>query len=523
MRTGQNHRRVLAGLVLALLFAPLGCTQKRTAATPPPRNEKQMSVKFEAKPQKKRWLPGERILVDLQIENRGSTVFEAPDPDYPTSTQPQFELTGPRGAKLTFNPSARLRPGAETQTETPKIRVAPGETWSTVLSITPLAKIDKPGPYSLRAWIDQEGTGMRIESPSAEFVLNAPHTTALSADLSRGPANVILNRAVELLEDGSVATANLFESDARNAELEPFERNELGQTWEGSTSIHGVFANFELGLAKTHWIVTSKDNRLLVGNHLLAKPQAALGGVRLKFIPQPVATHDALFVAGGMPDGSVAISRATAAPSTGIQRIEAPVTVVPASGSGPVSGAMTVTSQELGSRIVLALSWDRQDSTSIQLLTIDSGSLRVLARNELTVPHVRPLPDAIGAGACLDGSIRASLLVRAADKATRVQLLEVRGAANLEKFEAPALSDVIVLQSPLRDVQVHYFETHAGSMSRMAVLRDSDSTVLVIGMNGQARKPHSPVPGSGPLTMLPGGTYWYAVWPGDQGLDIGPL
>ena len=522
MKTGQNHSRLCSALTLALLFAPPGCTQKRAAKTPPG-NEKPMSVKFEAKPQKSRWLPGERILVDLQIENRGSTVFEAPDPEYPTSTQPQFELTGPRGTKLTFNPSARLRPGAEKPAETPKIRVAPGETWSTVLSITPLAKIETPGSYSLRAWIEQEGTGMRIESPAADFVLTAPHTASLSADLSRGPANVILNRAVELLEDGSVATANLFESDARNAELEPFERNELGQTWEGSTAIHGVFANFELGLAKTHWIVTSKDNRLLVGNHLVAKPHAALGGVRLKFIPQPVALRDALFVAGGMPDGSVAIGRVSASPSTGVMKFEAPVPVVPPSNDGPASGAMTVTSQELGSRIVLAVAWDHQDSTLLQLLLIDAGSLKVVARTEQKIPHVRPLPDAIGVGASLDGSVRASLLVRAADKATRVQLLESRATPDLAKLEAPALGEVIVLQSPLRDVRIQYFETIAGSISRMAVLRDTDNAVLVVGMNGQPHKPHSPVPGSGPLAILPGGTYWYAVWPGDRGLDIGPL
>ena len=115
------------------------------------------------------------------------------------------------------------------------------------------------------------------------------------------------------------------------------------------------------------------------------------------------------------------------------------------------------------------------------------------------------------------------LLVRSATQATEIRTAEIRLSPALAVDGAARLSDPVRLTFPLQDARFAYFESTPGRLSRMVVVRSSGGKTWVIPADEPPRAPHTEFPSGGPLAILPGQIYWYAVWPDAGHLAIGPL
>jgi hypothetical protein len=60
-------------------------------------------------------------------------------------------------------------------------------------------------------------------------------------------------------------------------------------------------------------------------------------------------------------------------------------------------------------------------------------------------------------------------------------------------------------------------------MSRIALIRSSDSEMWVVPQGGAPRQPTSAIVSYGPVALVPGRMYWYGVWADRRGLEAGPL
>lgn len=478
-----------------------------------------MAVTYEAAFPQAVWLAGEGIVVDLRLENAGPAPFETQDPNERTSTQPAFEITGPKNQKIEFRPNskaARIDQGAAPKT----FRIEPGGRWETRLSLSRFATLEIPGKYTLRTWIEQPA-GVRIEAKPVEFQITAPESIDIAANVSLGPGSTVLVQAVELMEGGAVSTANLTERDPRNAELLPLKRDQIGSAGPDATRILGVYANHSAGLAEIQWIAAESKKRLLISHDATDQRKAVFDRAELTRILPLVSSKDALHAAA-IRGQELVVTSIAGTENKGV--LPGPVSAIQKLDRIPEASAMTISPHDVSpARLFIALAWDTQDATRLSLLTVDCQSHRVVSRLDHTVPGVRPLGAAAAAAWSLAGDLSVSLLVRNAAKASEIRLLEVHTKPGLQTHTAPVMSDPMILRSPLRDAQIAYFESMPGNMSRIALIRSSDSEMWVVPQNGAPRQPATPVNSYGPVALLPGKTYWYAVWADRRGLESGPL
>lgn len=471
-----------------------------------------MPVTYEVRLSQPRWIAGSGVEVELRMHNGSAEAFETPDPLYRNSPEPHFALTGPDGDTQEFRPNTAAEGWDGTEPVT-LVHLAPGEDWEGGFTLSSYVGLGGPGRYTLRSWI--EHASGRIESPPAEFEILPAETLDLTAETSRGPANGVSMEAVELLAGGLAASSILFEDDASNAETMPLERVERGPADPNASAILAPYSNFAVGLSAIRWILTTGGGRLTVGHNLTKQRIQAFGGAELSRIFPPVATEAGLYIAAVR--GPELVLAQFPPVEEGIE--EGPVRTIERLESTPDAAALTVSPAGTGNRLLLVMAWDDNGGTRLRFRILSPDG-ELMASAEQTVPDVHPAGTA-AAGWSTTGEMRASLLVRG-DSANQVRTLEFALDPELMLDRAPQTGEPVRLGSAMRDAQMQYFEAMPGGLRRIAVVRDADS-VWVIPQEGEARPPESPVPVAGPLTILPGETYWYAVWPGEAALNIGPL
>jgi hypothetical protein len=479
-----------------------------------PSRGKEMSITYEAKVRQTRWLAGSRVVLELRIENHGSGAFETPDPMYRTSAQPHFELTGPGGSRQEFRPDSRATEWDEGQPPA-MVKLAPGQQWEGDMLLSSYAKLETPGRYTLRSWIENNGT--RIEAAPSEFEIAAVATRDLAAETSLGENNTAAAECLELMEGGEVASSILRESDSRNAELIAFSRIERGATAPEATTILAPYSNFSVALSAVRWVVSVQNRKVTVGHNSTSKRITAFGGAEAGMVLAPVATKAGLYLAG-IRGSELVLERISADEKTVEPGAVWTLEKFPAA---PAAAAMTVSPEPAGSTLLFVLAWTAGDDTRVQFLTVSPGG-KVLTRAVHSVSGVRPLGPA-AAGWSTGGEVRASLLVRSAARATEVRVVELKASPALAVDGTPRLSEPVRLDYPLQDARLAYFEQNAGQLSRIAALRTTGGKTWILTGDGVPREPRTAIPGTGPLALLPGEIYWYAVWPEGGKLRIGAL
>ncbi len=68
---------------------------------------------------------GSEVVLDLRIENHGTTPFETPNPMFPSSPQPAYRLKGPGGEEERFTPAKIARGSGQVTT----VQIDPGHAW----------------------------------------------------------------------------------------------------------------------------------------------------------------------------------------------------------------------------------------------------------------------------------------------------------------------------------------------------------------------------------------------------------
>jgi hypothetical protein len=474
---------------------------------------KAMSVTYQAKVREPRWVAGARVVVDLKIENNGDTPFETPDPMYRTSAQPHFEVTTPDGRKQAFTPDSKATEWDRAQPPT-LVRLAPGAHWEGDLALSTYVNLDTPGQYTLRSWIENQGS--RIESDPSSFQITGNGTRSLVMETSLDENRSAVVEAVELMDDGRVASSILNEQDPRNAELLPFNRIERGSTEPDAEAIFAPYSNFSVGLSSLRWVIVEKKRQVIIGHNLNAARRTLFGGAELSRILPPVATSMGLYVSG-VRNNDLVLTRVTGS-ERGIQ--EGTVWTIGNVPSLPVASTLTLSPAAEGNVLLFVLAWSANQGTRLQLLKVSSEG-KVLARGDHMLRDLLPLGPA-AAGWSSGKDIRVSLLVSNATKATEIRATELRVSSDMTLEGSPRFSDTIQLSSPAQDTRIAYFEAGSGQLSRMILVRSAGAT-RVISSEGMVRAPRTAVPVTGPLTILPGQVHWYGVWPQNGLLTIGPL
>ncbi len=493
-------------LVAGLLLAAAALSLQRPATNP---KGKSMSILYEAKVQQTRWMSGETVVLDLRIDNRGSAPIELPDPQYRSSPQPHFQVTAPGRRQQEFRPDSRATDWDRAQPKS-LLHIAPGGHWEADFELTGYVDLTAPGHYTLRSWIEYQGS--RIESPVAEFEILGVATLSLAAETSLGDGSTVVE-CVELLQGGQVASSMLQEADPRNAELLPFTRVERGSIDPDATAILAPFSNFSVGLSALRWMVAAKKNHLIVGHNLHDSRVTAFGGAELSPILSPVATQAGLYLSG-MEGSDLLLTRITGSEKS----LDAGrVWTVEQLKANPVAAALTLSPQAAGNTLLFVLAWPAGPATQVRFLTV-SPLGKVIARADHTVPGLLPSGPA-AAGWSTTGELRASLVVHQGSE-TRVVEFRLRPDLSLESEPVP--SQPAPLTSPLQDARIAYFESRPGLLGRMVLLR-AGGQVSMITATGAPAAPRAPVPATGPLAILPGRIAWYAVWPGKTTLSIARL
>jgi hypothetical protein len=473
-----------------------------------------MPVIYAAQVRQPRWIAGAQVVADLRIENNAATPFETPDPMYRTSSQPHFELTGPDGRKQEFQPDSQATDWDRAQQPT-MLRLAPGEHWEGDLVLSRYADLESAGRYTLRSWIDYQGS--RLESPPSQFEIVPARTLDLAAETSLGEDNTRVVECIELLEGGLVASSILRERDPRNAELLPFQRIERGATDPSATAILAPYSNSSVGLSALRWIVAESHHTLVVGHNLSDARRSAFGGAELSRVLPPVAAESGLYLAG-VRGVDLLLTRITGS-EDGVEA--GPVWTVEKLAAPPDAAALTLSPAGAGNILLFVLAWKRNKATEVRLLTVSPAG-KVIARADHTLPDVFPLGPAAAAWSTT-GHLRASLLVRSAAEEIQIRAEELPLRPDLMLDGASRASEPVPLDSPLHDARLSYFETVPGQLSRVALLRASGGQTWVIPADGSPRPPQTAIPSAGPVALLPGLMHWYAVWPANGLLSIAPL
>jgi hypothetical protein len=471
-----------------------------------------MSVTYEAKTRQVRYLAGMRVVVDLRIENRGTTAVEMPDPTYPTSPQPRFELSGPGGQKHEFRPNSVAREGPQAVT---LLRVEPGETWTGDLLLSSYASVEATGKYTLRSWL--EVGGVSVESPACQFEIEGAGTEGLATETSLGEGNSTVAACVELLAGGRMATSLLREEDQAHGEVYPLNRINRGATAAEASRVLAPYSKFAIGLTALRWNVAESDGKVVVSHSLNAKRVTAFNGAEVERVLPPVATEAGLHVA------AVRASELVLQAFQGSREsLEAGAAVtVEKLKSAPAAAAMTISPMGTRDALWFVLAWGEGSGTRVEYLKADIGG-KILARVERTLENVRPLGPA-AAGWSTAGELRAALLVRNAAKATEVRVVEVSLHADLSPAAEPLMSGAMLFDAELYDARLLYFESSPGSLKRMGLVRTAGGKMWAVPMDGEPRNPLSAVPSAGPVAILPGALHWYVVWPENGLLTIGVL
>jgi len=450
-----------------------------------------MSIVYEAKVRHARWLIGARVVVDLRLKNDGTGVFETPDPRYRTSPEPHFELTGPDRKKQAFQPNARATDADEGRAPT-MLKVAPGKEWKSDLVLSQFADLSAPGRYVLHSWINAPGG--RIDSPASEFEIVQPGTRDLAAELSIGEDNSRFVACVELMDGGHVASSILTERDPSNAELHAFERQDRGEGDPESSAILAPYSNYSVGLSAFRYIITESHHKVIVSHNLRPARVTAFRGEVVSSVLQPVATQGALYLAATR-ENEVLVNRFAATDGT----LDAgPVWTVEKLSRPPVAAAMTVSPAASGSTLLIMVAWPAGTSTQVRLLTV-SPQGKLIARADHTIPDGVPMPYAAA------GWPSATLLVQKGNEARAVEV----------KLDGTVRSSNTVAN--VTDARIEYFDGRRGIVVR------GGGKVMRIGDDGGVAPVHAAVPTTGPFTILPGRTHWYAVWPDKGKLAIAAI
>lgn len=116
------------------------------------------------------YVVGEDIDIGIEIQNRGTSTAQVPDPETNLNWQPVYELRGPRPSDVVdFDLRSVVRGKAAKPlqpSDAALIAIEPGTTHSASLSLGRLVPLGQPGSYTLSARLDWDGIKV-LGSPAA--------------------------------------------------------------------------------------------------------------------------------------------------------------------------------------------------------------------------------------------------------------------------------------------------------------------------------------------------------------------
>lgn len=316
-----------------------------------------MSISYQAESRQKSWIAGSRVVLDLKIANNGAAAIEVPDPAYRNSPQPVFELTRPDASKLEFRPSQRAREN-DANMPVQMVRIDPGQSWESDLSLSLFASIEAPGEYAVRSWIELNGS--RWESAPSRFEIVESPVSGLATETGLSPEGSAVVECVQLLRNGMAASTILDEEDSKHGELAPLHRISRGSAKPDST-ILGAYSNLTVGLSPIRWVLTEADGVVTAGHNLTATGVSVFGKSRAARVFRPLWSKAGLFVPAIL-DSHLTVAQVTATHSS---VAAGEVWKVLALDTEPDGGASTLAPESAGSNMLVALVWSGAKESQI--------------------------------------------------------------------------------------------------------------------------------------------------------------
>jgi hypothetical protein len=468
-----------------------------------------MSIELRICAPRPAYVAGEDIVFGIEIENRGASPVQVPDPESNANWQPAYELHGPGPddvARFDFRTIVRGKsPVSPAPADASLLSIGPGETVSASLFLSGLVRVRRPGTYTLTARLSWDG--IDVTSPPVSFTLEPLAVSAFGTGMSRRRDGTpeIYAAWIHEREGRTALFQALFGED--RPDLGEMGRRTVARLCEPAPGSSDVFVP---------WGAHSRLEDLIgwvlwrEGQDLCGLPTMGRGPLRmtLPFVPSSWAfpalesrAHDIdLFVIGGPAARTLAMVRIVhggfaRAPQGSVQwTVELPEAIV-----GAAVGAQPNAHEKLRH---LALVSSGAERVTVRHVLVDGvtppGKFNEVEIDEWTAAAAAP-PAVLAHD---KGGARVSVLVSSPKDPARCRLIELLFGPP-HPSEPGAAASSIVLPVPPAEAQVRYFR-HAvsGVFRRDWAIRGTDGATYARGPGGGVRAVRAPSDDPAPLALI---------------------
>lgn len=478
-------------------------------------------LRFRIVPRATEWLQGADVVVDLEIDNHGPDAVELIHPMMNGEKQPLFRLRRPNGEEVPFAFGARWPEGKPSQ----RMKLGKGQGWRGDLIVSDAANMTDPGIYELSATMQQgalaaSAAPVKLEVYPARF-------RRIAAAIGRDDSGVVDAETV-ILQVGknklSAVAGLVRETHADIGEASIMNYVPRADVPVDTVDLLAPYTNTVGMKSLDRWVVAASHKSILAAESTSgARARISATAPIAAALTPLLGANRRLTVSALLERGDETELAATtlAEPAGGEQQASlARVGAWP----GRAAAAATLAPEKLGGAAVFVVAYPETDAVVFELWQWD----RVAPAERIGRAELRGwTPEgSMAVGVRSDGAIFASGLVRAVGRdVPRWGIICFDGKVGTRSSTPARLVAEVSPEGGLLDAHMRYFESKAGALSGVALLRPiRNSGAIVVELpSGKVRPPAQAIPARSQIALIPGQTTWYAATLNAESVELRSL
>lgn len=461
------------------------------------------------------------MVVDLEIDNHGPDAVELIHPMMNGEKQPLFRLRRPNGEEVPFAFGARWPEGKPSQ----RMKLGKGQGWRGDLIVSDAANMTDPGIYELSATMQQgalaaSAAPVKLEVYPARF-------RRIAAAIGRDDSGVVDAETV-ILQVGknklSAVAGLVRETHADIGEASIMNYVPRADVPVDTVDLLAPYTNTVGMKSLDRWVVAASHKSILAAESTSgARARISATAPIAAALTPLLGANRRLTVSALLERGDETELAATtlAEPAGGEQQASlARVGAWP----GRAAAAATLAPEKLGGAAVFVVAYPETDAVVFELWQWD----RVAPAERIGRAELRGwTPEgSMAVGVRSDGAIFASGLVRAVGRdVPRWGIICFDGKVGTRSSTPARLVAEVSPEGGLLDAHMRYFESKAGALSGVALLRPiRNSGAIVVELpSGKVRPPAQAIPARSQIALIPGQTTWYAATLNAESVELRSL
>lgn len=456
----------------------------------------------------------------FRAEIRNGTDREIEFPEGGT-IEPKYHVKRPDGEVVTFSQMREPGPGEDPIGHPRLVQLAPGETWSDLVSLIPAyVDITLPGRYEVSATLNwkeiyAEATPIIFEVLPARFEGMA--VTQSRYEKGQGPVEVLL------LQRGAAGFEAVVAAYRPGHLLLPY-RAEVhsprtrGPLPEDTTGIMAPYLNYQISTHHLRWIIAQTPRGIHVGHDEGPEQTLIIPEYRIfDLLPSLAIRQPTLFFFGILHDGRNLFHLA-------FSRLDYPVTERrnPKGEAIPktlpfksifemddyAAASVALGPHALGSPLVAGIALRSDDLTGAEFILLRVGhDGEIEAKKSVAIPGAVPLK-AAALNIDTGGKLRAAFVVKE-KKGGRVRLVEITGSHDLAILGPPRIVPISDTIDPAARLDLRYFESRG--VGRILLIRQPGKKAMVFDRKEILRPSREDVPYDRPVELVISEMGWDAL------------